>query len=392
VAAYTFGAGGQPDFAQLLPAPFGPEGLLAIPSRNLLIASGENDDPPTGVRSTLMVYQLEQGAADYPHVLSADNAMSAPIAWSAMSGLTALPRARNTLLAVWDSYYSASRVFKVDVSAKPAVVVDAVTITGGSGDYDPEGIAVSPDGTWWIASEGNASGSRPNRLLRIDATGAMISEVGLPGVIEACRAVSTNRSTLGSGFEGLEVLRTGRDYKLLVAQQRGWDYTTPECEALDDDLADENPSEPRHTRIWIYDPITGDWDHFSYELQPIPSVASWVGLSEITALPDRSFMVIERDNMTGDFAELKTLMRFKLAASSDGIVSAAEKASFDLLPAMLETNGWISDKPEGTAVAVDGSVYVITDNDGVEDWSGETSFLRLGRFPELFLKTRNATR
>ena len=51
---------------------------------------------------------------------------------------------------------------------------------------------------------------------------------------------------------------------------------------------------------------------------------------------------------------------------------------------MLATNGWITDKPEGAAVARDGRVFVVTDNDGVEDWSGETSFLRLGRFPDVF--------
>ena len=56
----------------------------------------------------------------------------------------------------------------------------------------------------------------------------------------------------------------------------------------------------------------------------------------------------------------------------------------DLLPAMLASNGWISDKPEGTAITADGQVYVITDNDGVDDWSGETLFLRLGDVDDLF--------
>ena len=59
-------------------------------------------------------------------------------------------------------------------------------------------------------------------------------------------------------------------------------------------------------------------------------------------------------------------------------ITAADKGVFDILPAMLADNGWISDKPEGLAVAADGQVYVITDNDSVDDWSGETQFLRLG--------------
>lgn len=264
------------------------------------------------------------------------------------------------------------------------MIRNAVTLSGGSWNFDPEGIAAAPDGTWWIASEGNESGSRPNRLLQMTPWGKVLEEVFLPAEIEACRAASSNRATLGSGFEGVEVLRTGRSYKLLIAQQRGWDYTTPECEPLDDDPDDENPEEPGYTRIWIYDPRARAWDHFSYELESLPPHAAWVGLSEITALPDRSFMVIERDNRTGDYAELKTLVRFRLSAAADGVVSADEKAVFDLVPSMLATNGWITDKPEGAAVARDGRVFVVTDNDGVEDWSGETSFLRLGRFPDVF--------
>jgi glucose/arabinose dehydrogenase len=44
----------------------------------------------------------------------------------------------------------------------------------------------------------------------------------------------------------------------------------------------------------------------------------------------------------------------------------------------------MTDKPEGVAVTPNGSVYVVTDNDGVEDWSGETWFLRLGEVWRLF--------
>ena len=96
------------------------------------------------------------------------------------------------------------------------------------------------------------------------------------------------------------------------------------------------------------------------------------------------YIVIERDNRTGDFAELKTLVFFETSAAADGIVTSDEKAVFDLLPEMQSRNGWITDKPEGVGVTNNGQLYVITDNDGVEDWSGETSFLRLGNYRQLF--------
>jgi hypothetical protein len=389
VAVYEVSRDGLPEFRQLLPAPLGPEGVLAIPQRNLLVVSGEEDDPTFGVRSTMMIYELKGGSPGYPQIVSGDDADGLPIPWSALSGMDAVPGHRNELLAVWDSYYAESRIFRIDASRRPALITDAVTIQGGTGNYDPEGIAIAPDGTYWVASEGNA-GARLNRLLQVDRDGTLIAEVGLPAEIEACRAATAATGTLGSGFEGLAVLPGWRgSYKLLVAQQRGWDYTTPECEALDDDAAGLNAlGEPNLSRIWSYDPETRAWDHLAWELAPLPANASWVGLSEITAAPDGSYVVIERDNRTGDWTELKTLVRFKRWAAWDGMVSAADKSVYDLIPAMSASRGWITDKPEGTAITRKGEVFVVTDNDGVEDWSGETSFLALGDIDRLFRSKR----
>lgn len=377
--------GVRPEFQQLLPGPLGPEGLLAIPSRNLLIASGEEDDPSFGVRSSIMIYQLRRGQPTYPQII-ADTIKGSPIPWSALSGMVAVPRQRDTLLAVWDGYYSESTIFRIDVSAKPAVITAALTIQGGTGNYDPEGIAIAPDHTLWIASEGNASGAQPNRLLQTDFAGNVLKEVGLPPEILACRAASTSRGTLGSGFEGVAVLPgSGTTYKLLVAQQRGWNYTSPECEDLDDDAGGLNANgEPNWTRIWIYHPGTETWDHIAWELAPLPANASWVGLSEITRAPDGSYVVLERDNRTGDFAVLKTLVRVDPEAAADGIIRNTEKAVYDMIPDLEATNGWISDKPEGVAITGEGRAFVVTDNDGVEDWSGETWFLDLGYWKRLF--------
>lgn len=381
VAVYELVRAGQPEFVQLLPAPFGPEGVHAVPSRNLLVVSGEEDDPTFGVRSSVMLYELGAGEPSYPQVVSADDELGKPIAWSALSGMTGVPGRSDELLAVWDSYFSESRILSIDVSRSPALITSSVLIQGGRGDYDPEGIAVAPDGSLWLASEGNA-GSRPNLLVHMDASGVVLEEIGLPPEIEACRAASSHRGTLASGFEGLAV--TGRrGYSLLVAQQRGWDYTTPECEALDDDPLDANPTEPAQTRLWSYDPRRGAWGHAAYELEPLPTSASWVGLSEITAVPG-GYIVIERDNRTGDFAELKTLVSFGRGDLEDGRISRAEKRAYDLLPELLATHGWVTDKPEGVAVISDGRLFVVTDNDGVEDWSGETWFLRLGGWQRLF--------
>ena len=40
--------------------------------------------------------------------------------------------------------------------------------------------------------------------------------------------------------------------------------------------------------------------------------------------------------------------------------------------------GLIAEKVEGSAVTEDGDVYIINDNDGVDDNSGETNLINLG--------------
>ena len=381
VAVYDVSRKGrQVEFSQFLPTGLGPEGLLTIPDRDLFVVSAEVDEPEFGVRATITIYQRTTGEAFYPQVASVDDADGNPIAWSAMSGLGEVPGTDSQAYAVWDSFYGESRIFTMDLAADPALVTDYVTITGGTGDYDPEGVTAAPDGTLWVASEGNRDGSRPNRLLQVNTDGELLAEIGLPAEIEACRAASEATGSLGAGFEGLTAVEVnhGHGYVLLVAQQRGWNYTTDDCQELDDDPNDVDDSEPGQTRIWQYDPAWDQWTYYSYELEDKPENAAWVGLSEITQLDDTSFVVIERDNRTGDWSELKTLVNFDWASMDDGIVTSDEKTVLDIEPELEASNGWITDKPEGFVETGDGNTYVITDNDGVDDWSGETWLLRLG--------------
>ena len=81
-------------------------------------------------------------------------------------------------------------------------------------------------------------------------------------------------------------------------------------------------------------------------------------------------------------------VRLRALALADGTVSAADKRVYDALPKLERSKGWISDKPEGVAVTDKGNVYLVTDNDGVDDWSGETSFLKLGNAFGLFWNKR----
>ena len=56
---------------QLLPSGIGPEGILAIPSRNLLVTANEVDlVEDGGARSHVMIYELAEGAPAYPMIAS----------------------------------------------------------------------------------------------------------------------------------------------------------------------------------------------------------------------------------------------------------------------------------------------------------------------------------
>jgi hypothetical protein len=168
IAMYKLGPDGQPVFSQVLPAPFQPEGLLTIPHRNLLVASGESDTPSFGVRSTVQIYELKSGNPTYPQIYSTSSNptnASPPIPWSALSGMTEIPNEAGTVQAIWDSFFTPTRVFTIDVEQTPARITGQLTINRPSASpfYDPEGLSYAPDGSLWIASEGNADDSRANR-------------------------------------------------------------------------------------------------------------------------------------------------------------------------------------------------------------------------------------
>lgn len=357
VAVYKTGFFGQPEFQQLLPTSIGPEGVLTVPQRNLLIVSSEKDDADEGFRSTVSIYQYGAKTASYPEVAS-DPAQLIP--WGALSGMVADNDDANTLYAVPDSYYKQSRIFKLDVSNQPALIKEAIVLQkdGATVDYDLEGIAQREDGSFWLVSEGNSSGSRLNTLILADADGTVRSEINLPEEIIAKR--------IKNGFEGVAVVGSGDAEKVVIAFQREW-------QGDPDGMV----------RIGVYSPLNGSWKFAYYPLDVKPTGA-WLGLSELTAIDDDHFVVIERDNQQGTKAQIKRLYQFSLAEvtpveEGNTFPVVSKELVKDLMPELQATGGWVLDKVEGTAIAKDGEVYVVTDNDGVDDSTGETRFIRLGK-------------
>jgi hypothetical protein len=51
----------------------------------------------------------------------------------------------------------------------------------------------------------------------------------------------------------------------------------------------------------------------------------------------------------------------------------------DLIPDLKATGGYVVDKVEGFTIDAAGEGFVVTDNDGVDDSSGETLFFSIGK-------------
>jgi hypothetical protein len=357
------GPGQAPEYLQVLPAGVGPEGIIAIPGRNLLVVSSETDGVANGrARSTVMLYQRSAAAPDYPHVVSADRADGTPIPFGALSALAADRTTTGRLHAITDSAYEDTRILTLDVGQTPARIVaeTALKKDGKQASYDAEGLVQRAGGGFYIVTEGDPEKKLKDMLLRVAADGQVEEEITLPEAMTAQAA--------RFGFEGVAVTGAGANETVWIAVQREW------------------KDDPKGlVKILSYKPASKAWGVLHYPLSPARA-GSWIGLSEIVAIDDETFAVIERDNLFGE-GSVKTIASFSvkgLTPASPGsgpVPVVAKKLVRDLGPDLAAGKGYILDKVEGLTLDRTGAVFVVTDNDGVDGSNGETRLLRLGMLP-----------
>lgn len=353
--------GAEPQFIQLLPSGIGPEGLVAIPSRNLLVTANETDLGEDGLaRSHVMIYERADGPATYPMVVSGNDDKGLPLGWGALSGLTASAEP-GKLFAVSDSVYrNDPSIFALDATQTPALITAKTVVTRDGNPaqkLDVEGIVGDGDGGFWLANEGRTDQLVPHALLHVDGEGAIVEEVGFPAELLA--------HEIRYGLEGITTIGSGDDLTLVMAVQREW------------------KDDPKgQVKLLAYKPKGKEWSAVRYPLDAAPE-GGWIGLSEITAHDGRLY-VVERDNLLGGLARTKKLYAvaldgFKPAALGGELPVVVKTLVRDLIPDLkAATNGYVVDKVEGFAIDAAGNAFVVTDNDGVADSSGETLFLRLG--------------
>ncbi len=350
--------GAGPEYLQSLPSGISPEGLVAIPSRNLLVTANEVDLRADGLAgSHVMLYERTEGEAAYPELISDPDADGLPIGWVAISGAVADAEQAAILYAVSDSVLGAEpSIYTIDATARPARITSRTIVTRGghpAQKLDLEGITLDGKGGFWLASEGRTDRLTPHALFHVDAKGAIVEEVAFPEALLA--------GEIRFGAEG--VTRIGDT--LWVAIQREW------------------KDDPRgQVKLLGYDTGEKTWSAVRYPLDA-PAEGAWNGLSEITAHGDYVY-IVERDNQIAERAALKKLFRVPVSelvgAEIGGELPVVSKQEVhDFLPELAARRGYVLDKVESFAIDMAGNGYVITDNDGVADSSGETSFWSIGQ-------------
>jgi DNA-binding beta-propeller fold protein YncE len=381
VAVYDVSHPAEPRFVQVLATTNGPEGLLVVPERELLVVSSEEDDAEAGVRSAVTVFgrgpawAAGAGSPQFPSVVSADAtegaAAGTPIGWGALGALSADPQDPQRLWTATDAAFGVTQLLSLDVSAygdgSPAVIDGSVTLTadGTPVGLDVEGVAARADGGFWLAVEG-ATGAE-NAIVQVGGDGAVQETVALPADVVA---------GLGKqGLEGVAVQGSGAAEQVWVALQRG--------------LTTDAGGTAGTARLGRYDVASSTWDWFAYPLETTTTAGDWIGLSEVAVVDDDTLAVIERDKLNGPAAAVKGVYAVDVPATPVGAatttpVALTKTLAHDVLPDLRATNGWTQEKLEGLTIGGDGTVWAVTDNDGLDDATGETVLLALGDAADLF--------
>ena len=353
VSVYDVTDPANPMFKQVLPSGISPEGVIAIPERNLFATANEVDlGEDGGARAHVMVYEYQEAPVAYPQLTSAG--ADSLIGWGANSGMVAGDN--GLVYFVNDSFYGYQpAIFTVDTTKTPAQIISALPVTRAgrpAQKLDMEGITLDGKGGFWVASEGRTDRLVPHAIYHVNAKGEIKSEISLPAELL--------NSEIRFGFEGITLVGD----TLWMAVQREW------------------KDDPKgQVKLIAYNIESQEWGAVRYALDK--PEAGWMGLSEITAHGDFVY-VIERDNQIGAAARTKKIYRIPAAemvpAALGGDLPVVSKELVrDLIPDLKANNGYVVDKVEGLAIFNDGTAWVSTDNDGVDDSSGESFFWTIGK-------------
>lgn len=302
-----------------------------------------------------MIYELSDATPTYPLLTSAG--ADKLIGWGALGALASVEGTEGRVFAASDSVYAAMpSIYEIDITQTPAKIINQTIVTRGgqpAQKLDIEGLTSDGEGGFWLANEGDAQKLVPHAILHVNAKGEIKEEISLPVELLAHQT--------RFGAEG--IAKVGDT--LWVAMQREWG------------------DDPKgQVKLLAYNLEDKEWGAVAYPLDP--KGEGWMGISELTVHGDHAY-VIERDNLIGDKAAVKKIFRVKLddlkpVKLSEALPVVVKEEVRDLIPELKSlTNGYAVDKVEGLAFDHEGTAWIVTDNDGVDDSSGETLFWNAGK-------------
>ena len=390
VLVYNSADPAAPAFKQVLPTGVQPEGVLAIPDRDLLVAASEEDDRDAGARASISIYRYAAQSAAYPELALPGPVTDAPVqVLGALSGLGADPDDASVLHAVHDDAIADSAVltFRTDGAVS---VVDRATVLSdpddvfastpvetteddrerfdaadrdriadadGTLDLDLEGVAARPGGGFWVVSEGagdfDTTFLRPiasrNFLIRTDGGGRVEEVVRLPSEVDG---IQKRRGFAGVAVDGERVV---------VPFQAQW--------GIED--------EPR---IGIWNTRTRSWSFVFYPLDaPEGPAGGRVFVQDIAPLGGGRFLVLEADDRPAPDAAVKRIYEIDITGAAErSTLSKTLRRDLVADGDLPVDGGFVPAKPSGLAVATDGQAYVVNDNDLLVQATGEQRLLRLG--------------
>jgi hypothetical protein len=377
----------RPKFKQVLPTGILPDGIEAIPNRNLLAVASSADSRDDAIRSTISIYKYSKKNLSYPTLKSKrDKETGVAIPWAAISGLT--DATQKNLWAISDFQNGGkSSIFKIRAKGKkgkPKVsfITEAINIVDSNDvlaafptepyeSFDADDLAsmINEDGTvnldaegiahdgenFWICSEASKRGLRRlNFVFKIDSSGVILDVFTLPAAL--------NAQQQGKGFEGIAYA----DGHIVVAMQ--WSI---------------KHYEKGYPLVLRYNIEEETWvDNGVYYPTDVPESQNdlhdnWVGINDISYKGDGEFYVIERDNQSGLDAAIKRIYSIKPLKAAEGEILTKTLVKDLILDGDLPySGGKIEENPEGLAITRQG-VWLINDNDG---YGIETNLMNLGKF------------
>jgi hypothetical protein len=275
---------------------------------------------------------------------------------------------------------------------EPALAVDGTLLPPDPSGADTEGLAVAPDGDFWVADEYGPSLFQiaPDGVVRrrLVPAGSEDWFLGADYPVEAVLPAIATRRRLNRGFEGLAISEDGR-----------WLFAIFQSPLANPDL--EAHLRARHVRIWKVSTETGMVTaQFIYPLDPPKSFRrdrakgdidrADIKIGEIAMLAGNRLLVLERCSLT---SKLYVVELNEACSTGAAYFDASARPTIEQLSAsgdlerhmrvltkdlLLSTDDHpeIGGDIEGIAVVGPGTIVIVNDNDfGID--GAKTFFWRI---------------